>query len=441
MLTEERMEELYSLLERELVPALGCTEPIAIAYAAARARALLGCTPEQITVYCSGNIIKNVKGVNVPGASGMKGIDTSAVLGAVAGDDSLRMEVLQKVTPKDVEQVKKLLDQGICKIVPLHGKANLHIIMEEQAKGHTVQVEIRDSHMNVIREEKDGEVLVLADGACMETGAEGEHQLLNSGYENLNMADIFQFAGQASLERLERVIEPQIACNLAIAEEGLKQNWGAQVGKTLFDHAENVPRRAAAYAAAASDARMGGCMLPVIINSGSGNQGITVSVPVVIYARENCIPREKLIRAVALSNLVALLQKSYIGKLSAYCGAVSAGCGSAAGIAYLCGDTLEEIENTVTNTIANVSGVVCDGAKASCAAKIATAVDAGFLGHDMAVRGIVFQSGDGLVKKDADHTIAAFGQMAREGMRATDEEILNIMISDVLDETADVRKM
>ena len=438
MLTEERMEEFYSLLERELVPALGCTEPIAIAYAAARE--LLGCIPEQITVYCSGNIIKNAKGVNVPGASGMKGIDTSAVLGAVAGDASLRMEVLQKVTPEDVDQAKLLLKQGICKIVPLHGKANLHIIMEEWANGHKVKVEIRDSHMNVIREEKDGEIIMLADEACVPTEAKGETQRLPTGYELLNMADIFQFVGQASLERLERVIGPQIACNLAIAEEGLKQNWGAQVGKTLLDYGENVQRRAAAYAAAASDARMGGCIMPVIINSGSGNQGITVSVPVVIYARENCIPREMLIRALALSNLVALLQKSYIGKLSAYCGAVSAGCGSAAGIAYLCGDSLETIENTVTNTIANVSGIVCDGAKASCAAKIATAVNAGFLGHDMAVRGTVFQSGDGLVKEDADHTIAAFGQMAREGMRATDEEILNIMVSDVSDGTADVEE-
>ena len=422
MITKELSAQYIALLRRELVPALGCTEPIAIAYAAARARRLLGCMPTSMTVHCSGNIIKNVKSVIVPTTNGLRGIDTSAILGALAGDSELGMEVLRNVTPDQVEQVRQLRDTGMCKILPLKSTANLHILLEVSGNGHSALVEIRDAHTNIIREERDGMVVTgMASGCASPTGSE-------QGYCDLSIENIYWFAKTVNLSEIEPILEKQLDYNMAIAQEGLRGEWGAQVGKTLLASGDSLANRAAAYAAAGSDARMGGCVLPVIINSGSGNQGMTVSLPVIVFAQEKGLSREEILRALALSNLVALFQKSFIGKLSAYCGAVSAACGSAAGIAYLCGDSLEVIEDTVVNTIANVSGMVCDGAKSSCAAKIATAVQAGFLGHEMAIRGHAFRNGEGLVKSDADKTVEVFGRMAREGMRTTDEEILRLMV-------------
>ena len=422
MITKELSAQYIALLRRELVPALGCTEPIAIAYAAARARRLLGCMPTSMTVHCSGNIIKNVKSVIVPTTNGLRGIDTSAILGALAGDSELGMEVLRNVTPEQVEQVRQLRDTGMCKILPLKSTANLHILLEVSGNGHSALVEIQDAHTNVIREERDGVVVTgTASGCASPTGSE-------QSYCDLSIESIYWFAKTVDLAEIEPILEKQLNYNMAIAQEGLRGEWGAQVGKTLLASGDSLASRAAAYAAAGSDARMGGCVLPVIINSGSGNQGMTVSLPVIVFAQEKGLSREETLRALALSNLVALFQKSFIGKLSAYCGAVSAACGSAAGIAYLCGDSLEVIEDTVVNTIANVSGMVCDGAKSSCAAKIATAVQAGFLGHEMAIRGHAFRNGEGLVKSDADKTVEVFGRMAREGMRATDEEILRLMV-------------
>lgn len=422
MITKELSAQYIALLRRELVPALGCTEPIAIAYAAARARRLLGCMPTSMTVHCSGNIIKNVKSVIVPTTNGLRGIDTSAILGALAGDPELGMEVLRNVTPEQVEQVRQLRDTGMCKILPLKSTANLHILLEVSGSGHSALVEIQDAHTNVIREERDGVVVTgTASGCALPTGSE-------QSYCDLSIESIYWFAKTVDLAEIEPILEKQLNYNMAIAQEGLRGEWGAQVGKTLLASGDSLASRAAAYAAAGSDARMGGCVLPVIINSGSGNQGMTVSLPVIVFAQEKGLSREETLRALALSNLVALFQKSFIGKLSAYCGAVSAACGSAAGIAYLCGDPLEVIEDTVINTIANVSGMVCDGAKSSCAAKIATAVQAGFLGHEMAIRGHAFRNGEGLVKSDADKTVEVFGRMAREGMRATDEEILRLMV-------------
>lgn len=422
MITKELSAQYIALLRRELVPALGCTEPIAIAYAAARARRLLGCMPTSMTVHCSGNIIKNVKSVIVPTTNGLRGIDTSAILGALAGDPELGMEVLRNVTPEQVEQVRQLRDTGMCKILPLKSTANLHILLEVSGNGHSALVEIRDAHTNVIREERDGVVVTgTASGCASPTGSE-------QSYCDLSIENIYWFAKTVDLAEIEPILEKQLNYNMAIAQEGLRGEWGAQVGKTLLASGDSLASRAAAYAAAGSDARMGGCVLPVIINSGSGNQGMTVSLPVIVFAQEKGLSREETLRALALSNLVALFQKSFIGKLSAYCGAVSAACGSAAGIAYLCGDPLEVIEDTVINTIANVSGMVCDGAKSSCAAKIATAVQAGFLGHEMAIRGHAFRNGEGLVKSDADKTVEVFGRMAREGMRTTDEEILRLMV-------------
>jgi L-cysteine desulfidase len=422
MITKELSAQYVALLRRELIPALGCTEPIAIAYAAARARRLLGCMPTSMTVHCSGNIIKNVKSVIVPTTNGLRGIDTSAILGALAGDPELGMEVLRNIKPEQVEHVRQLRDTGMCKILPLKSTANLHILLEVSGNGHSALVEIRDAHTNIIREERDGMVVTgMASGCASPTGSE-------QGYCDLSIENIYWFAKTVNLSEIEPILEKQLDYNMAIAQEGLRGEWGAQVGKTLLASGDSLANRAAAYAAAGSDARMGGCVLPVIINSGSGNQGMTVSLPVIVFAQEKGLSREEILRALALSNLVALFQKSFIGKLSAYCGAVSAACGSAAGIAYLCGDSLEVIEDTVVNTIANVSGMVCDGAKSSCAAKIATAVQAGFLGHEMAIRGHAFRNGEGLVKSDADKTVEVFGRMAREGMRTTDEEILRLMV-------------
>jgi len=422
MITKELSAQYVALLRRELIPALGCTEPIAIAYAAARARRLLGCMPTSMTVHCSGNIIKNVKSVIVPTTNGLRGIDTSAILGALAGDPELGMEVLRNIKPEQVEHVRQLRDTGMCKILPLKSTANLHILLEVSGNGHSALVEIRDAHTNIIREERDGMVVTgMASGCASPTGSE-------QGYCDLSIENSYWFAKTVNLSKIEPILEKQLDYNMAIAQEGLRGEWGAQVGKTLLASGDSLANRAAAYAAAGSDARMGGCVLPVIINSGSGNQGMTVSLPVIVFAQEKGLSREEILRALALSNLVALFQKSFIGKLSAYCGAVSAACGSAAGIAYLCGDSLEVIEDTVVNTIANVSGMVCDGAKSSCAAKIATAVQAGFLGHEMAIRGHAFRNGEGLVKSDADKTVEVFGRMAREGMRTTDEEILRLMV-------------
>ena len=414
-------EDYLSLLSRELVPALGCTEPIAIAYAAARCRQLLGMFPERILASCSGNIIKNVKGVIVPTTGNMRGIDVSALLGALAGDPELEMEVLRKVRPEDVERVRALRETGLCEVRSLLGKANLHIILEMEGDGHRAMVEILDAHTNIVREERDGETVLLRETSSVQR-AQAERQ-------KMTVADIYAFAVGAPLEKLCEVLRNQVECNLTIAEEGLRGAYGVQVGRTLLEGGENSARRkAVAYAAAGSDARMSGCVLPVVVNSGSGNQGMTVSLPVIVYARELGISEEKLYRALALSNLIAIYQKSFIGELSAYCGVVSAACGSAAGVAFLCGEGLDVISNTVVNTIANISGMVCDGAKPSCAAKIATAVEAGFLGLDMARNGCAFHEGEGLVQTDVDGTIAAFGRMGRVGMRGTDREILNIMV-------------
>ena len=417
----ERQREYLELLRRELVPALGCTEPIAIAYGAALARRLLGSFPERMTVSCSGNIIKNVKGVVVPTTGDLRGIDTSALLGALAGDPDLEMEVLSRVGPEDVEQVRALRQTGLCQVKALSGPACLHIIVEAEGNGHTALVEILDGHTNVVLEQRDGVPVFQGERAGVRRA--------NARRQEMTVADIYEFARTVPLEELEAVLRRQVECNLTIAEEGLQGEYGVRVGKTLLAGGDGSARRKAiAYAAAGSDARMSGCVLPVVVNSGSGNQGMTVSLPVIIYARELGLGEERLYRALALSNLPAIYQKSFIGELSAYCGVVSAACGSAAGLAYLCGEGLEVISNTIVNTIANVSGMVCDGAKPSCAAKIATAVEAGFLGLDMARGGRVFQAGEGLVQRDVDATIAAFGRMGRDGMRSTDEEILNIMV-------------
>ena len=305
MITKELSAQYVALLRRELIPALGCTEPIAIAYAAARARRLLGCMPTSMTVHCSGNIIKNVKSVIVPTTNGLRGIDTSAILGALAGDPELGMEVLRNIKPEQVEHVRQLRDTGMCKILPLKSTANLHILLEVSGNGHSALVEIRDAHTNIIREERDGMVVTgMASGCASPTGSE-------QGYCDLSIENIYWFAKTVNLSEIEPILEKQLDYNMAIAQEGLRGEWGAQVGKTLLASGDSLANRAAAYAAAGSDARMGGCVLPVIINSGSGNQGMTVSLPVIVFAQEKGLSREEILRALALSNLVALFQKAF----------------------------------------------------------------------------------------------------------------------------------
>ena len=410
------------ILESELVPALGCTEPIALAYASAKAREVLGEFPEHLSVLCSGNIIKNVKGVKVPNSNGMKGVEAAAVLGLTGGDASQALEVLETVTEEDIEKTRKLLREGFCDCILKEGVANLYIEARATGIGGEAVVVIEDEHTNITHIEKNGEILFEQEKKEAAEEEEPDKTLLN-------LADILVFADEVDIEDVRKVLDRQVRYNTKIAEEGLNNPWGAQVGRVVVEEfGDDVKWRAVAKAAAGSDARMSGCSLPVIINSGSGNQGMTCSLPVIEYGREMGKTEEEIFRALCVSNLVALNQKKYIGSLSAYCGAVCAAAGAGAGITYLCGGTLEQIENTVVNAIADAGGIVCDGAKPSCAAKIATSLQAAILSHKMAMRGLTFSRGEGLVMDCPEDTIKAVGYVGRAGMKQTDVEILNLMI-------------
>ena len=419
--------EYVTILESELVPALGCTEPIALAYAAAKAKEVLGKMPDHITMRCSGNIIKNVKGVKVPNSGGMKGVEAAAVLGITGGDPSQALEVLEHVTDREIDEAEKLLKAGFCDCVLKDDVANLYIeayaVCKKTEKSEALVV-IEDEHTNITHIEKDGQVLFHKEKKeyCQEREKTPDKSLLN-------LEDIITFANEVQITDVEKVLGRQIKYNTRIAEEGLRNPWGAQVGRVVLEEfGEDVKWRAVAKASAGSDARMSGCALPVIINSGSGNQGMTCSLPVIEFGKELKKSKEEIYRALCVSNLVALNQKKYIGSLSAYCGAVCAAAGAGAGISYLCGGTLEQIENTVVNTIADAGGIVCDGAKPSCAAKISTALQAAILSHKMAMRGLTFARGEGLVMDCPEDTIKAVGYVGRAGMKQTDVEILNLMI-------------
>lgn len=410
------------ILESELVPALGCTEPIALAYASAKAREVLGGFPEHLSVLCSGNIIKNVKGVKVPNSNGMKGVEAAAVLGLTGGDASQALEVLETVSEEDIEKTKQLLKEGFCDCILKEGVANLYIEARAAGENGEAVVVIEEEHTNITRIEKNGEILFEQEKQEVKEEEEPDKTLLN-------LADILTFADEVDIDDVRRVLERQVRYNTKIAEEGLKNPWGAQVGRVVLEEfGDDVKWRAVAKAAAGSDARMSGCSLPVIINSGSGNQGMTCSLPVIEYGREMGKTEEEIYRALCVSNLVALNQKKYIGSLSAYCGAVCAAAGAGAGITYLYGGTPEQIENTVVNAIADAGGIVCDGAKPSCAAKIATSLQAALLSHKMAMRGLTFSRGEGLVMDCPEDTIKAVGYVGRAGMKQTDVEILNLMI-------------
>ncbi len=417
---KKQYDNYVKILRAELIPAMGCTEPIAIAYAAAKARQVLGVMPERMVARCSGNIIKNVKGVNVPNAGGQKGVEVAAILGALAGKADLELQVISQVSDEAVEEVRKLNKARICTCELEEGVENLFIRIEAYAGEESAVVEIKTKHNHISRMEKNGEVLLVADDIPKADAGDKSQ---------LNLKDILEFAETCDLADVDDLISKQIEYNTAISNEGLNNSWGAEVGRILMESGSgSVSTRAAARAAAGSDARMNGCAMPVVINAGSGNQGITCTMPVVTYAEELGVSTEKLHRAMVLTNLVALHQKRYIGNLSAYCGAVSAGTSAACGIAYLHGEGYDFIGRTIINALGNAGGIVCDGAKASCAAKIATAVESGILGYEMSKRGKNFAFGEGIVEGDYEQTIRNFGRLAREGMKDTDIEILNIMI-------------
>lgn len=417
-------DNYLAILKSELMPALGCTEPIAIAYASAKARAVLGHRPDGIEVICSGNIIKNVKGVTVPNSGGLKGIDTAAILGAIGGDESRELEVLEAITPEHIEETKALLGTGYCRCRLQEDVENLFIRARAEWQGHAAEVTVINRHTFITKIVKDGEVLFSHDFHSASSGGVDKSKLTVEG--------ILAFADCLKPEDVAEIFDRQIAMNSAISEVGLAGGYGAEVGKTLLAvRGDDVRTRAKARAAAGSDARMSGCALPVVINSGSGNQGLTVSLPVIEFAKELGVPREKLYSALAVSNLVSIHQKSYIGSLSAYCGAVSAASGAGAAITYLCGGTFRQIADTIVNTVANVSGIVCDGAKPSCAAKIASAVDAAILAHDLSMAHHHFSAGEGFVQEDLEETIRSVGYIGRVGMKSTDTEILNLMIGNV----------
>ena len=402
---------------------MGCTEPIAIAYCAAVARKALGTLPSEIDVAASGNIIKNVKSVIVPNTGGLRGIEAAAAIGALAGDAEAGLQVVSHVTPDEIAALPGYLEQTAFSVSAAESEFLLDIEVTVRANGHFATVRAVQEHTNIVLVETDAGVLFSKD-PDEDTGKdEGAPD-----YTLLNVADICEFADTCELDDVRPILERQLSCNCAIAEEGLRGNYGAGIGKVLLAaYGDDVRTRARAYAAAASDARMNGCDLPVVINSGSGNQGITASLPVYIYAKELGASEEKLYRALLVSNLVTLHEKTGIGRLSAYCGAVSAGAGAGAGIAYLHGGGCREISHTIVNALAVTSGIVCDGAKSSCAAKIAMAVEAGILGFEMYSCGKQFYGGDGLVAKGVENSIANFSRLGRVGMRETDKEIIRMM--------------
>ena len=431
---ERSLKEAYSrILKKELVAAMGCTEPIAIAYAAAKCREVLGQMPQRCHVRCSGNIVKNVMGVTVPNSDGLKGIDVAAVLGILGGDASRDLEVLQSVTDEHIREAKRLLELGFCTCSLEQGVENLYILIHLTAGEESAVVEIRNYHKNITRVEKNGKVLFQQERSCTEIAVKDDPDKAL-----LNISGILEFADDPGEETLE-LMEHQLKLNLGIAREGMEHRYGAQVGRTLLRgikslNPDTARAAAKAYAAAGSDARMNGCAMPVVINSGSGNQGLTASLPVKIFADAYGIGKGRMLRSLVVSNLIAIHQKQYIGSLSAYCGAVSAACGAGAAIAYLLGEKLpkqelyRQVADTITNTIGTVGGMVCDGAKSSCAAKIATAVDCAITAYELSRFGNVFQPGEGLVMESVEDTIESVGRMGREGMHATDLEILQIML-------------
>lgn len=420
-------KEIYTdytkILKEELIPAMGCTEPIALAYAASLCKKNLGELPEKCSVKVSGNLVKNVKSVIVPNTGGLKGIEAAVAAGIIADAPGARLEVLSKIRKEQYPQIMDYLNQYEIKVDVANTDETFYIDLEMTGEKHCARVVMMAYHTNVVLLEKDGIVQKIS--GCNEVETE---ELTDRCC--LNVKNIIEFAKTVDLSDVMECLKRQIEYNMAIAEEGIRGRWGAQVGKTYLETygSGSTFVKAKAYAAAGSDARMAGCGLPVVIVSGSGNQGMTASVPVIVFAKEEKKSEEELLRALIISNLVTIHQKTSIGRLSAFCGAVSAGVGAATGIAFLNGGGYEEISHTIVNALAILSGMTCDGAKASCAAKIAAAIDAGYFGYQLYLNGNQFYAGDGIITEGVEHTIQNVGRLAREGMRETDREILSIMV-------------
>ena len=416
MITRQKYQDYINVLKEELIPAMGCTEPIAIAYAGAIAREHLGCLPERVEIEVSGNIIKNVKSVIVPNTGGLRGIEVAAAAGIVAGDAAKELKVISEVSTEAVAVIHKFLESTPITVNFSDSKKIFDIMITVYGNGHSAYVRICEFHTNIVEIREDDKYVLQKDIAV-----EDSLGFTDRGF--MNVQEIIEFADTARIEDVKDILDLQIECNVNISEEGLAGDYGANIGKVLLKTygTDDVKIRAKAKAAAGSDARMNGCEMPVVINSGSGNQGSTASIPVIEYAKELGVSDEKRYRALLVSNLITIHLKSGIGRLSAYCGAVSAGCASGAGIAYLYGGGVDEVSHTIVNSLAITSGIICDGAKASCAAKIATAIDAGILGYHMYKEGQQFYGGDGIVSKGVENTIKNVGQLAKEGMATTDQ--------------------
>ncbi|MDR0448341.1 MAG: L-serine ammonia-lyase, iron-sulfur-dependent, subunit alpha [Treponema sp.] len=424
---EPKYIRYVELLRKELIPATGCTEPVAIAYAAALARNELETLPDKVVTEVSGNILKNVKGVVVPNTGGLKGVKAAAAAGIIAGDSEKILSVISAVSEKQKEELCSYLKEASFSVNLVDKGQLFDIIITLYAGSSYAKVRISDFHTNVVLIEKNGKIIFSSEKKIdsTETASDVSMEL------SLNVDSIIDFADTVRLEDVEDLIARQIAFNSAISNEGLKGNYGANIGKLLRNnYGDDIKTRAKAAAAAGSDARMSGCEMPVIIVTGSGNQGMTASLPVIEYANEWGKSRESLIRALVLSDLMTVHLKSGIGTLSAYCGVVSAGAAAGAGIAYLHGGRKKEISQTVVNALAIVSGIVCDGAKPSCAAKIVSAVDAGIMGFEMYNNGQQFCPGDGLVAADVEDTIRNIGRLGKEGMKTTDTEIIKMMMDE-----------
>ena len=429
-LDNAKKEKYVQILREELVPALGCTEPIAIAYTAANLRKIMGGVPDEILIESSGNIIKNAKSVIVPNTGGMKGMEASALIGLIGGNADKGLEVLADVTEEHVKLAHEYLAKSCTKLKLMDTPASLHIRITGKLNGDTGVAELIHQHTNIVLLKKNDEIifekpfsLESAAGALTDRSC-------------LNVKDILEFADTVPVDEVSPIIMRQVEYNMRVSEDGLKTSYGIETGKNILKYNQrkgdnfSVKVQAEGEVAAASDARMCGCSYPVITNSGSGNQGLAVSVPVVVYARENKLSEEKLIRCLIVSNLLAIHQKTGIGRLSAYCGAVTAGAACAAAITYMKGGSYEQVCGTIANTLGVVSGILCDGAKQSCAAKIASALDSALFAHELAMDGDFFAGGDGVVKDDIEKTIAGIGVVAAQGMRKTDEVVLQVMLKD-----------
>ncbi len=412
----------YRVLKEELLPAMGCTEPISVAFASAKAASILGGVPETIAIFASGGLIKNIRCVTVPNTDGLIGIEASAIAGAISAKPEKELEVLEDLSEEDKRMMRVYLSQNRTTLQLLETPHNLHFIIRASLGDNTVEIEVKHLHTNITKIIYNDDVLFHDEGVTQKY----QGKLTDRSF--MTVEEIIEFATTTEWSRLQTILQPQIEKNMAIAMEGFSKPYGVSIGKALLKHYPTVYGKMKAYTASASEARMCGSNLPVITNSGSGNQGIASSVPIIVYAQEMNLSTEQMIRALALSNLLTIYQKSYIGRLSAFCGAISATASSGAALTYLCGGSLEQIKMTIINSLADAAGVVCDGAKASCASKIATGLDSAFLSHFLALENQTYQPYTGFLKLTVDEAIHSVGRIATEGMKDTDRVILQIML-------------